>query len=87
MIRFGKLKFVTRKLESLLRIDERIIARGRLESRVPRCFTFLHAVKEASKGFLHSSQHVLQYLTVDTAQIFTNAFNLWKLDSLSVIVN
>jgi hypothetical protein len=84
---FRQVKLVALKPESALWIGEGIESRGRLESRIPRCFSILHPTKESLEGLIHTAKSILKNLAVNGAYVFTDFFNRWKLYGLSVIVD
>jgi len=54
---------------------------------MPRRFSIPAAPEEGVKAFIHPAKNVLKNLTVYLAYVFTDLFDLWKLDGLSVIVD
>jgi len=80
-------EFVAFEPESALRIGEGIVLGCGLESRMPRRFSIPAAPEEGVKAFIHPAKNVLKNLTVYLAYVFTDLFDLWKLDGLSVIVD
>jgi REP-associated tyrosine transposase len=84
---FRQVKLVALKPESALWIGEGIETRGRLESRIPRCFSILHPTKESLEGLIHTAKGILKNLAVNGAYVLTDFFNRWQLYSLSVIVD
>jgi putative transposase len=83
----GEMKFVAFEPESALRIGEGIISRGGLESRIARLVSILDAPKESVERFIHTAQSILKNLAVNLSHVFTDQFDLWKLDGLSVVVD
>ena len=65
--------------EAGLSIGERIISLMRTEARKTCFLLCLDAPKESIKRFLHSFENILQDLTVDARDIFTNLFDVWQL--------
>ena len=84
---FRQVKLVAFKSEPALRIGEGIVSRGGLESRIARRFSVPATPEERVKGLIHSAQRVLKNLAVNLAYVFTDLFDLRKLDGLRVIVD
>jgi hypothetical protein len=65
--------------EAGLSIGERIVSFVRTEARKTCFLLCLDAPKESVKRLLYSLENVLQDLTMDARDIFTNLFDVWQL--------
>ncbi len=84
---FGEMELVAFEPETALGIGERIVSRRGLESWIAWRLSIFHAAEEGVEGLINAAQSILKNLAVDLAYIFTDLFDLRKLDGLSVIVD